>query len=203
MPTRRRRHDFKTEVLPQACEAARAAHPECAIELWTMDEHRLGLIPILRRVWAPRGRRPTAVVRVRYEWLWVLAFVHPATGRTSWWLLPVLNAGAFALVLRAFAQEQGAGTDKHLLLVLDGAGWHTGAQVRAPPGVDLLFQPAYSPEVQPAEHLWTLLDEEVVNRSFETLPLLEQVIAARCCQLAEQTDLVRGTTRFHWWPDDP
>jgi hypothetical protein len=53
------------------------------VELWTMDEHRIGLKPILRRVWARRGRRPRAVVRPRYQWMWVIGFVHPESGRTS------------------------------------------------------------------------------------------------------------------------
>src|SRR6202008_5023203 len=57
------------------------AHPDAEIELWAMHEHRVGLIPILRRVWAPRGRRPRAVVRPRYEWLYLVAFVHPESGR--------------------------------------------------------------------------------------------------------------------------
>ena len=26
------------------------------VSLWTMDEHRIGLKPILRRVWAPTGQ---------------------------------------------------------------------------------------------------------------------------------------------------
>lgn len=30
---------------------------------WAQDEHRLGLLPVLRRVWALRGRRPTATRR--------------------------------------------------------------------------------------------------------------------------------------------
>jgi hypothetical protein len=34
-------------------------------ELWTMDEQRTGLKPVLRRVWARRGQRPRAVVHAR------------------------------------------------------------------------------------------------------------------------------------------
>ena len=168
-----------------------------------MDEHRLGLIPILRTVWAPSGARPTAPMRRRYEWLWVVAFVHPATGRTSWWLLPVLTAPAFTRVLQAFAKEQCLSATKRILLVLDGAGWHTGAVPQAPAELELLIQPPYSPEVQPAEHLWPLVDEEVANRAFETLHELDQVIGQRCVQLTEQPERIRTTTRFHWWPDDP
>ena len=37
---------------------AAAAHPDAAVEVWAMDEHRIGLQPVLRRVWAPRGHRP-------------------------------------------------------------------------------------------------------------------------------------------------
>ncbi len=50
-----------------------------------MDEHRLGLKPVLRRVWARRGHRPQVVVRPRYERLYLYGFVHPRSGRT-WWL---------------------------------------------------------------------------------------------------------------------
>lgn len=167
-----------------------------------MDEHRVGLLPILRRVWAPVGERPVVTVRPRYQWVYVIGFVHPASGRTSFWLVPTLNAQVFAAVLRAFAQEQEVGPDKHILLVLDGAGWHTGEEVRAPPGIDLITQPPYSPEVQPAEHLWPLTDEALANRSPDTLEELDALLAARCCELGQQTERIRSSTCFHWWPDD-
>ena len=35
-----------------------------------MDEHRLGLKPILGRRWAHRGKRPIVRVQHRYEWLY-------------------------------------------------------------------------------------------------------------------------------------
>ncbi len=46
-----------------------------------MDEHRIGLKPILRGVWAPRGERPIALGHHRYEWLYVWGFVEPGDGR--------------------------------------------------------------------------------------------------------------------------
>jgi hypothetical protein len=39
-------------------DQARAAKPHANIQVWAFDEHRIGLKPITRRVWAPRGRRP-------------------------------------------------------------------------------------------------------------------------------------------------
>jgi hypothetical protein len=49
-----------------------------------MDEHRIGLKPITRGVWAPKGERPIALGHHRYEWLYVHGFVEPASGRTVW-----------------------------------------------------------------------------------------------------------------------
>lgn len=168
--------------------------------MWGTDEHRVGLIPILRRVWAPRGKRPRAVVRPRYEWLYVLAFVHPQSGRTSFWLLPQLSAAVFAAVLAAFVKEEGFNEKKRLLLVLDGAGWHTSTEIDPPPGTTLIFQPPYSPEVQPTERLWPIVNEPLANKSFHTLKELEAVLGRRCCEIAEMTDFIRGLTHYHWWP---
>ena len=63
--------------------AVRRQHPLAAVEVWAQDEHRVGLKPIVRRVWAPKGVRPVVRVRPRYEWVWVYGFVEPATGRTE------------------------------------------------------------------------------------------------------------------------
>jgi transposase len=67
----------------------------------------------------------------------------------------------------------------------------------------LLFLPPYSPELQPAEHLWPLTNTVLVNRHFATIEELEDAQAARCVALQQQPDLVqavRSTTGFHWWP---
>ncbi|MFL5532135.1 MAG: transposase [Gemmatimonadales bacterium] len=86
------------------------------------------------------------------------------------------------------------------MLVLDNAGWHAPPDLALPDGVRLVFLPPYSPELQPAEHLWPLLDEPLVNRNFETLDDLDAVLAARCRTLAGLPHVIRETTNFHWWP---
>ena len=45
-------------------EALQEAHPEAEeVQLWAQDEARLGLKPVMRRVWAPVGERPAARFR--------------------------------------------------------------------------------------------------------------------------------------------
>ncbi|KAI9132121.1 hypothetical protein [Acaryochloris sp. CCMEE 5410] len=43
-------------------------YPNAQVEVWSFDEHRLGLKPIIRKIWAPVGQRPIAEVDHRYEW---------------------------------------------------------------------------------------------------------------------------------------
>jgi hypothetical protein len=57
-----------------------AKHPDKSIEVWATDEHRLGLKPNHRPVWAPIGERPIALGYHRYEWLYVTGFAAPASG---------------------------------------------------------------------------------------------------------------------------
>jgi transposase len=177
------------------------AYPTAKVELWCEDEHRLGLKPILRKVWSPVGERPLVKVHQRYEWTYLYAFARPKTGEVHWLILPTVNAEVFSLALENFAKEIGAGTRKRVLLVLDGAGWHTAKKLRVPEGIHLEFLPSHSPELQPSERLWPLSDEAVANRYFERIEDLEEALVERCEALGEQPEVIRSYTRYHWWPE--
>ncbi len=166
-------------------------------ELWAMDEHRIGLKPLLRRVWASPGFRPLVKVQHRYQWSYVYGFVQPASGRTFWLLMPTVSIPAFNIALDHFARFVGVGAETEVRLVVDRAGWHTSPHVLTPPGLQLLYLPPYSPELQPAEHLWPLTDQPLINQHFDSLDTLEAVQADRCRWLQSQPALVRSTTNFH------
>jgi transposase len=180
--------------------AVATAFPLATVELWAMDEHRIGLKPLLRRVWTPAGPRPHAVVQHRFAWLWLVGFVHPASGRTVFHLASAVSIELFEVELAAFARQVGAGPNKQIVLVLDQAGGHTSPALRVPEHLHLLFLPAYSPELQPAEHLWPLTNTVLINRHFADLEELEDAQARRCVALQRRRDLIRSATRFHWWP---
>jgi len=172
------------------------------VETWAFDEHRVGLKPILRKVWAPVGERPIAPVHHRYEWTYVYGFVCPSSGTTEWYILPRVNVDWFNAALQAFAEAVGAGPKKQILLVLDGAGWHRSDKVEVPEGLHLEILPPYSPELQPAERLWPLTDEPLVNQCFDTIEVVEDLLVERCQTLATHLqEQVRELTQFHWWPD--
>jgi transposase len=111
-----------------------------------------------------------------------------------------VSIALFEVELAAFARQVGASPTKQIVLVLDRAGWHTSVRLRVPDHVHLLFLPPYSPELQPAEHLWPLTNAALVNRQFATIEELEEVQFARCAALQARPDLIRLKTRFRWWP---
>jgi len=170
------------------------------VELWAQDEHRVGLKPLVRRVWAKRGQRPRVVVHHRFQWLYVYGFVHPESGRSFLPLRPKVNAEQFSQALQEFARYVRAGPEKRVLLLLDRAGWHRSQKVILPEGIHLLWLPPYSPELQPAEHLWPLTNEGIANQCFEDLDALTNAQRKRCEVLESMSDMVRNHTLFHWWP---
>lgn len=151
-------------------------------------------------MWAPIGVRPQAVVHHRCQWVYVTAFVQPHTGRVAWWITNSVDKPLFAAILEAFARLVGAGRQRIVVLVIDNAGWHTPTHLSVPDGLRLVYLPPYTPELQPAECLWQLVDEPIVNKCFDTLRRLADAVAKRCVQLIDQADDIRNRTSFHWWP---
>jgi transposase len=123
-----------------------------------------------------------------------------ASGRAIFHLATSVSIPLFEVELAAFARAEVPSPTKKIVLVLDRAGWHTSVRLQVPEHVHLLFLPPYSPELQPAEHLWRLTKTALVNRHFDTIDDLEEVQLARCAALQQQPALIRSTTRFHWRP---
>jgi hypothetical protein len=97
-----------------------------------MDKHRIGLKPLLRRVWAPVGQRPVATVRHRFAWRYLVGFVLPASGRTVFRPATSVTIELFEVELAAFARQDAASSTTQFVLVLDRARWHTSARLRVP-----------------------------------------------------------------------
>lgn len=176
----------------------RRQHPDREVELWCEDEARLGLKPVVRRVWALKGTRPTSNGRHKFESVFVYGFAHPASGRSRFLILPKANAECMGQALTDFAGWADPGGRKVLVVILDGSGGHTAKGLKVPPGVVLHRQPSCTPELQPAEHLWPLVREGLANRVFDGLPTLSETLVRRCGWLADHPEVVGGAVGFHW-----
>jgi hypothetical protein len=64
------------------------------------------------------------------------------------------------------------------LMVMDQAGWHLAGDLEVPNSVRLIYLPPYSPELNPAEHLWEAVREECfANHVFADLDAVEVALA--------------------------
>jgi transposase len=169
---------FKLELPTRLEELAGAeARAGRAVRLWVLDEHRYGLLPVIRRVWARRGVRVHAPYATRYTW----GYLHEAMevdGANALELLftPCIDQDVHALFLQQIGQ-----TDPQAVHVIiqDQAGFHLpNGDARVPANVRLLPLPPYSPELNPVEKLGDLVKDEVCNRLHPNLRKLEDRILA-------------------------
>ena len=141
-------------------------HPQEQIEVWFQDEARFGQQGTLTHVWAEKGSRPTVVKQTEYEGCYLFGAVNPITGESSAMLAPTVNTDYMNAHLRFISKQ--AAPDRHVVLVLDQAGWHVAKALRVPDNVTLLHLPPYSPELNPTERLWAYLKSHYLsNRVFK------------------------------------
>ena len=120
----------------------------------------------MARVWARRDSRPRAVKQTRYEWLYVLAAVCPATGQSVGLLSPYINAVVIDIYLKQFSRE--LPEDVHAVILWDQAGFHKSKELAVPENITIIELPAYSPELNPVENLWQYLRSHYwSNRSYD------------------------------------
>jgi len=141
------------------------------------DEGRFGRISRPKRCWAPPGIRPHVPAQIVREAVYVYAAVAPELGVMTSLILPSADTAMMNLFLEHVSQTF---ADFFIVMQVDQAGWHCSKELVVPANIRLIEQPAYSPEVNPVEHLWDELREKYFhNRVFSGLdPLLERLCLA-------------------------
>ena len=108
----------------------------------------------------------------------------------------MLNAETMSLFLQEVAQRHAS---EFVLMVMDQAGWHLAGDLCVPSNMRLLFLPPYSPELNPAEHLWKSLREDCfANHVFASLDAVETVLATGLAALEEGIVRTQRMTGFGW-----
>ena len=109
----------------------------------------------MTRKWARKGSRPPAIKQTQYDYLYVLGAACPATGKTAGLLAPTINTGVVNRFLVELAKEIDPGV--HVVMIWDGAGYHTSGDLVMPENISAITLPPYSPELNPIENLWHYL----------------------------------------------
>ena len=176
-------------------------HPEAArVELWFMDEARVGQKGRVTPVWYQKGARPRGVRQQGFNAAHLFGAVCPERGEGVALVLPEVSTAAMSLFLAELGRVVPAGT--HAALVLDGAGWHGSAGLTVPANLTLVPLPPYSPELNPVERVWEYrrdrwLSHRVLAGGYDAV--VDVACAAWDALLAEPGRL-RSLTNFPWLP---
>jgi transposase len=160
------------------------------------DEARFGRINDVRRAWAPKPIRPLCRAMLTHEYTYAYSAVNVQTGELDSLILPHVNTECMQL----FIDEVGARhPNQKIVMVLDGAGWHTSHALSAPPNLYLLSLPPYAPELNPVEHLWDELREKYFhNRAFDSMRALEDQLEAALRALEADHSRVKSIVSWRW-----
>lgn len=181
---------FRAELAERLSEVV--GIDERRVRVWVLDEHRYGLLPVIRRVWGKRGVRVHAPYATKYQW----GYLHEAMevdGDNAAELLftPAIDQGTHALFLRQIAASDPAALH---VIIQDQAGFHLPINdPRLPPNLRLLPLPPYCPELNPVERLGSLIKAQVCNRLYPTLARLErhiEAVAKDCVRPAKVAALI-------------
>lgn len=158
------------------------------------DEGRFGRVSIPRRAWAPPGIRPHAPRQIVREYTYVYAAVAPAEGKMTSLILPSADTEMMNLFLehvsKAFAKY-------FLVMQVDRAGWHMTEDLKIPENMRLIPQPAYSPELNPVEHVWQELREKhLANLALASLDEVIDKVCEGLNQLEDNPERLRSLTYF-------
>jgi DDE superfamily endonuclease len=160
------------------------------------DEARFGRMSKPRRCWAPAGVRPTVAAQIVREYEYAYAAVSPQDGVLDTLVLPAVNAEAMGMFLAEVAQRH---ADEFILMVLDGAGWHRAKRLQVPSNVCLVPLPPWSPQLNPAEHIWDELREKyLANRRFENMDQLDHQLVTGLAVLEADLPRIASLTGFDW-----
>jgi transposase len=167
------------------------------VRIWVADEHRYGLIPVVRKCWTLRGERPTAPYQTKYEWGYLYSALEVDGENTAQFLcLPGVSLSLSRIFL-----EQVAASDPQAehVVIWDQAGFHPDPKLHVVPDrIHLMPLPPYSPELNPVEAIGDVIKDRIGNTLWETLDALEEAIGEELRPIYETAERVRSLVSHGW-----
>lgn len=158
--------------------------------MWMEDESRWGLRSELRRRLTARGVKVRQAMRTKSKSEWWVTFVEGKKGRMYHMRWSKVDGATMEKTLEEFAA---AYKDEEHVVVWDGSGAHRKKGMRIPANVHVVYLPAYSPELNPAERIWEELRQKLPP-SFSSLDALFEAIWFYLSSLSSEA--IRSLTFF-------
>ncbi len=160
------------------------------VMLFAQDESRFGRITSTGKSWAPHRIRPVAKQQIVREYTYAYMAVCPQTGESSSLILPVVNADAMQIFLDKTSNDF---PDYFIVMQVDGASWHKSKKLTIPENIRFIYQPPYSPEVNPTENVWDYVKEnDFKNKCFSFMQKVEDQLCRSLEKLRKAPELLKS-----------
>ena len=171
--------------------------PGRRVRLWVADEHRYGLIAVLRKVWGLRGYKPVAPYHTKYEWGYLYsAFEVDGDNGSQALFMPQVSLYSSLAFLRQISQEDSR--SQHVV-IWDQAGFHQHeGDTSLPANVKIIDLPPYSPELNPVEKIGDFIKDRIANTAWQTLDSIEAAIEEELRPLWQSGQRVRELIGNGW-----
>lgn len=166
------------------------------VRLMFQDEARFGRMVRIRRCWAPVPYRPMVDNGYEREFTYVYGAVSPREGQLDWMICQKMNTDLMGQFL---AQVSVAHPEDFIIMIVDGASSHVAKDLVIPENIRLHRLPAYSPQLNPQEHLWDeIREKEFPNRVFSDMSGVVHQLETGLPRLAGDADRVRSIAYWPW-----
>jgi len=113
-------------------------------------------------------------VKLGFKNFYLYSAINPKTGEDFTLLLPKVNTDCMNVFLEEMVKKE---QDKSIIMIMDGAGWHSSNDLKVPSNIEIIYLPPYSPELNPVERMWLYIKQRTIkNKIYDTIETLEEVI---------------------------
>jgi len=158
------------------------------------DEAAFGRINKPRYCWCRKGIRPSVPCHHIREYRYAYGAVEPQNGESFFLVLPYCDTICMNVFLEHLSKEY---PEDYIVLVADGARWHSSGSLNIPSNIEIITLPPYTPEMNPIEQIWSWLRRHGFRN--EVFGTLENVVDRLCntiCSLSVST--VASITSRDW-----
>lgn len=139
------------------------------VRYWLRRESRLGLKTLTGKVITLKGIKPKGITGWARDNFYLYGLVEPVSGESFFWEFSHLDSLCFQHFLDLFSQNY---PDSLNLIQMDNGSFHKSQDLNWPDNIIAIFQPAYSPELNPIERLWEYIKSKLAWEYCDSLTQL-------------------------------
>lgn len=163
------------------------------VNLFFQDESRFGLFTRNGKALTAKGVKPICPFHQVFQTVYLFGAFSPITGDSFLLEMPHCNADTFQVFLDELSKKF---ADVYNILTLDNGAFHKAKALIIPENIGLLFLPAYSPELNPAENMWGILKRKFTNKLHHTLEEVSEFITKNTANLTKES--IKKTCGFQY-----